>query len=52
MMKIRRSELKTLVEEVMTEKDVQIYGNKKASFTNLAGREKQQGRKGKPNLHY
>jgi hypothetical protein len=38
MMKIRRSELKTLVEEVMNEKDVQIYGNKKDSFTNLAGR--------------
>ena len=46
MMKIRRSELKTLVEEVMNEKDVQIYGNEKRSFTNLAGREKQQGRKG------
>ena len=45
-MKIRRSELKTLVEEVLNEKDVQIYGNEKRSFTNLAGREKQQGRKG------
>ena len=33
--------------EVLNEKDVQIYGNKKDSFTNLAGKEKQQGRKGK-----
>jgi hypothetical protein len=46
MMKIRRLELKTLVEEVINEKDVQIYGNKKDSFTNLAGREKRVGRRG------
>ena len=35
-MKIRKSELKTLVEEVMNEKDVQIYGNNPSSFTNKA----------------
>ena len=34
------------IKEVLNEKDVQIYGNEKRSFTNLAGREKQQGRKG------
>ena len=35
------------IKTLLNEKDVQIYGNKKDSFTNLAGKEKQQGRKGK-----
>ena len=44
-MKIRKSDLRVLVEEVMNEKNVQIYGNEKRSFTNKAGLAKQDPKK-------
>ena len=44
-MKIRKSDLRVLVEEVMNEKNVQIYGTNPTSFTNKAGLEKQDSKK-------
>ena len=44
-MKIRKSDLRVLVEEVMNEKNVQIYGTNPTSFTNKAGLAKQDPKK-------